>query len=103
MKNIFRALAISLFVLIATSCSSGKDPGPLEGTWQLDGMVPMTVTYRRGEEEAMGLIDKVSYKRVGDDVLVTYIDGMAKGTTLRITMTGPDSARTELGNLRRIK
>ncbi|MFC3717526.1 hypothetical protein ACFONC_15345 [Luteimonas soli] len=49
------------------------------------------------------MIEKVSYKREGNDVLVTNLDGIAKGTTFRYTMTGPDTARSELGNLRRVK
>jgi len=67
------------------------------------GEVPMTVTFRKGETEAMGMIEKVSYKTEGGDVLVTYLDGMAKGTTMRYTMTSPDSARTELGVLQRVR
>ena len=63
----------------------------------------MVVIFRSGETEALGMIDKVSYKMQGDDVLVTYEDGMAKGTTMRFTITGKDSARTELGSLRRIR
>ena len=51
----------------------------------------------------MGMIDKVSYKREGQDVLVTYLDGMAKGTTMRFTMTGPDTVHSELEALKRIR
>jgi hypothetical protein len=96
-----RNLALSVVLVLLSACSSG--PGPLEGTWQMDGLVPMTVTYRDGEEEALGMISRVSYKQEGQDVLVTYLDGMAEGNTLRITMTGPDSARTEMGTLRRVR
>ena len=63
----------------------------------------MTITFRSGETEALGMIEKVSYKTQGNDVLVTYLDGMAKGTTIRYTVTGEDSARTALGSLRRIR
>lgn len=51
----------------------------------------------------MGLISKVTYKQEGDDVLVTYIDGLAKGTTMRITITGPNTAVTGMGKLTRVK
>jgi arginyl-tRNA--protein-N-Asp/Glu arginylyltransferase len=69
----------------------------------MDGLVPMTVHSRSGETEALGIIEKVSYDVQGNDVIVTYTDGMAKGMGMRYTMTGPDTARTELGTLRRIK
>lgn len=96
-----RNCALSAVIVLLSACSSG--PGPLEGTWQMDGLVPMTVIYRDGEEEALGIISKVSYKQGGQDVLVTYLDGMAEGNTLRIRMTGPDSARTEMGTLHRVR
>lgn len=66
------------------------------------GPIPMKTTFRSGETETWGVIEKVSYKTVGNDVLVTYEDGIAKGTTLRYTMTGPNTISTELGNLRRV-
>jgi hypothetical protein len=96
---IFAILAVSLVI---ASCSSNNNPGPLEGTWQMTGSLPMIITFRSGETESLGIIEKVSYKTEGNDVLVTYLDGIAKGTTMRYTMTGPDSARTELGLLHRI-
>lgn len=89
-------------VLLIAACT-GNDPGPLlKGTWQMGGLVPMTITFRPGETEAMGMIEKVSYKVDGNDVLVTYKNGMAKGTTVRYTMTGQDTARMEFGALRRV-
>jgi hypothetical protein len=84
----------------------GGSPGPLEGAWQLEmlsGAAPITVEFRHGETEALGLIDKVSYERNGNDVLVTYEGGISKGTTVRYTMTSPDTARSELGTLRRMR
>ena len=62
----------------------------------------MKISFRNGETEAMGMIEKVSYKTDGKDVLVTYLDGIAKGTTMRYTITGPNTAKTELGPLKRI-
>ena len=69
----------------------------------MTGIAPMTVTFRNGEAEALGMIEKVSYKTEGNDVLLTYLDGIAKGTTFRYTMTDSNTARSELGTLRRIK
>lgn len=88
-------------VLLIAACT-GNDPGPLKGTWQMGGLVPMTISFRSGETEAMGMIEKVSYKVDGNYVLVTYKNGMAKGTTVRYTMTGQDTARMEFGVLRRV-
>lgn len=103
MKRTFQfAISILLATLIA-SCTSKDDPGRLEGTWKLTGIMPMTVIYRDGEEESMGMISPVSYEHEGNDVLVTYKDGMAKGTTIRITFTGANSANTGFGKLTRIK
>lgn len=66
-----------------TGC--GGSPGPLEGRWQLEmlpGAASIMVEFRHGEAEALGLIDKVSYKRQGNDVLVTYVShkGLPSGT-----------------------
>ena len=100
-KSFYWFLAITI-VFLLVACSGG-DPGPLKGTWQMGGYVPMTITFRSGETEAMGIIENVSYKTEGNDVLVTYKDGIAKGTTMRYTITGLDTARTALGSLRRIR
>jgi hypothetical protein len=101
MKRLGRLLALVVLVFAVSACSNG--PGALEGTWQMSGAMPMTITFRSGETEALGMIEKVSYKTQGNDVLVTYLDGMAKGTTIRYTITGKDSASTALGSLRRIR
>jgi hypothetical protein len=63
--------------------------------------IPMSIIYRDNEEEAMGMISEVEYEHQGNDVLVTYKSGMAKGTKVRITMTGPNSAKTAFGKLTR--
>ena len=49
------------------------------------------------------MIEKVSYEVKGNDVIVTYKDGLAKGTAMRYTVTGPNTLRTELGSLQRVK
>ncbi len=96
-----KLIFVLLIFTFITACSNG--PGPLKGTWKMNGIIPLTVTYRDDEEETMGLISKVTYKQEGDDVLVTYIDGLAKGTTMRITITGSNTAVTGMGKLTRIK
>ena len=95
-------LVISLLLLILSACS-GNDPGPLEGTWRMGGIMPMTIQFRSGETESLGMIEKVSYEIKGNDVLVTSKDGIAKGMTFRYTITGKNTAQTELGTLQRIK
>ncbi len=51
--------------LMLVGCS-GNDPGPLGGTWKMAGPIPLTVTFRYGETESLGMIDKVSYKKEGN-------------------------------------
>lgn len=96
-KSIFPLLVFTLL----SGCSEG--PGDLKGTWKMSGAMPVTVTYRDGEEESMGIISNVKYKHEGNDVLVTYMDGFAKGTTMRITITGQRTAVTGIVKLTRIK
>jgi hypothetical protein len=96
-----RRLGLLLVALALAGC--GRSPGPLEGTWRMEDPIPMTVIYRAGEEEAMGMISKVSFKESGSDVLVTYESGMAEGTTVRFTMADPNTAVSELGTLKRLK
>lgn len=63
----------------------------------------MTIQFRNGETEALGIIEKVSYEAKGNDVIVTYQDGITKGMAVRYTIIGPNTARTEMGLLQRIK
>jgi hypothetical protein len=42
----------------------------------------MTVVYRSDEEEAIGIISKVSYENEGTDVLITYESGMMEGNSV---------------------
>ena len=98
-----KTLASLVIVAAALVGCGGRDPGPLAGTWQLRGGIPMTIHFRSGESEALGVIDKVSYQVKGSDVIVTYETGITKGSAMRFTMTGPNTARSEIGNLTRIK
>jgi len=97
-----KLIAIATALLIATLSACGNDPGPLAGTWKMNGPMPMSIQFRSGETEAMGMIEKVSYEVRGNDVIVTYKDGLAKGTAMRYTVTGANTLRTELGSLRRV-
>jgi hypothetical protein len=63
-----------------------KSPGKLEGTWKASGIMPIQSTFRAGEMETMGIIEKVGYKAEGDSVIVTMKDGMMKGASVRYTL-----------------
>lgn len=99
--QILKLPAIIIFMQLLVACSNS--PGPLAGTWRLAGFMPMTIQFRDGETEAVGIIEKVSYEVRGNDVLVTYKDGLMKGTSMRYTIVASGTARTELGTLSRIK
>jgi len=100
--NTSRAIAPLALALLVAGCG-GSDPGPLKGTWRMGGVMPMTVQFRAGETEALGIIEKVSYDQKGQDVIVKYESGLMKGTAMRYTLTSPNTARSELGSLQRIK
>jgi hypothetical protein len=97
-----RTVMLLLLVSLTAACGQ-SDPGPLAGSWRLSGLVPMTIHFRHGETEALGIIEKVSYERKGSDVIVNYTSGLMKGSGIRYTITGPNTARCELGTLQRIK
>lgn len=97
-----RLITILFLLVVMVGCAQ-KSPGPLAGTWRMTGVVPMTITFRNGETEALGIIEKVSYKQEGNDVLVTYLDGIAKGTTIRYTMTSPTTAQNSFGKMQRLQ
>jgi hypothetical protein len=101
MPQFVKTLAAIVVLLALAAC--GKGPGPLEGTWRMTGPLPMTVTFRANEAEALGIIEKVSYERKGDDVIVTYESGLLKGTSVRYTMKGKNSASFALGELERVR
>ena len=91
-----------LSIVLLSSCSR-DDPGPLNGTWRMAGIVPVTVHFRRGETETMGVIEKVSYEVNGDLVTVWYKSGLMKGSAVRYVLSGTDTARSDIVLLRRIK
>ena len=55
--------------------------------------MPMKVTFRDGETETEGLIEKVGYADQGDGVLVTYKDGMMKGSSVRWKMLDEETVQ----------
>ncbi|MCA2997702.1 MAG: hypothetical protein ING75_03780 [Rhodocyclaceae bacterium] len=65
-------------------------------------MIPYTVHFRAGEEEALNIIRTVSYETKGRDVMVTYADGLSKGLTIRYTKLSPNVARASIVTFRRV-
>lgn len=102
MMRLLIGLFLTLSITSLLACTSPSDPGPLAGKWQLTGQVDMTVSFRRGETEAKGVTEKVRYEIKGKDVLVTYLEGMAKGMTMRYTLIDDNTAITNLGTLKKI-
>lgn len=102
MRAIFRLIIVGLLSIALHACSK-SDPGPLSGTWRLSGVVPMTIQFRKGESEAMGIIEKVSYEVKGNQVIVTTESGPMKGVAVRYIIKTPNTVTTQIGTLRRIK
>ncbi len=102
MNKISNIFALLVLLLILTACSN-NDPGPLAGTWKMDGVLPMTVHFRKGESETMGMIEKVSYEVKGNQVIVTSESGPMKGISARYIIASPNIVTTEFGRLRRIR
>lgn len=98
----FRGPVLSIATLVLVACST-EDPGPLEGTWTVAEPFPVTVTFRSGEMEAMGATKKVSYRTRGEEVLVTYKEGSAKGSTFRYTIVDADTVRSDSGTFHRVR
>lgn len=84
--------ALQLLVVVAAvllAACGESSPGPLAGTWISDPPVVMKTTFRKGETESMGVVEQVDYKVDGKSVLVTFKNGMAKGTTMRFVVVNP--------------
>ena len=99
MRGRFTATLLLLTALIG--CSRSR--GPLEGTWKSEGTVPMTIAFRPGETETMGVIEGVDYATEGNVVKVTYKDGMMKGSSIVFTIIDKNTATNPMFMLRRIK
>lgn len=63
----------------------------------------MTIAFRSGETEAMGVIEQVSYVTEGNVVKVTYEDGMMKGSSIAFTIIDKNTAINPLYTLHRIR
>jgi hypothetical protein len=98
----FRGVLLSVLALILVACSR-ESPGPLEGTWVVTEPFPVTVTFRPGEAEAMGVTKKVSYEIDGDEVLVTYQEGATKGRTFAYTVIDANTIRSSSGTFHRVR
>lgn len=94
---------VAAIVLAAALSGCNGSPGPLEGTWKAEGIMPMTITFRPGETEAMGVIEPVAYETRGNAVKVTYKDGMMKGSSIRFTIVDQNTATNPLYTLRRVR
>lgn len=88
-----RTLATTLLLAAALVGCGNSSPGRIQGTWQARGILPVKVTFRDGETETEGLIEKVGYSDQGDAVLITYKDGMMKGSSVRWRMLDEETAQ----------
>ncbi|MDF1690664.1 MAG: hypothetical protein P1U35_13765 [Cycloclasticus sp.] len=99
MKPLTLSLTL-LFIAFLSGCSS---PGYLEGTWQASNTtIPLIITFRQGETESMGIIEKVDYEQSGDSILVHYKSGMMKGTSFRFLVVDRNTIKSQLGTFKRI-
>ena len=97
----FRTLIAVALAMSLAACGDSS-PGPLAGTWQAGGILPMKVTFRSGETESMGIIEKVGYKTEGNSVVVTYKDGLMKGSAVRFHLVAATTARAMDTTFRKI-
>jgi hypothetical protein len=96
-------LVVVVAILGSLIACESRDPGPLKGTWRATGPVPMTVTYRSGESEVHGVIEKASYDVAGDDVIVTTESGPLKGLATRLQIVDPNTLQAAFGRLHRVR
>jgi hypothetical protein len=90
-------------LVFGLSACTNDDPGPLKGTWKMNGAFPMTVQFRDGESETMGIIEKVSYEIKGNQVLVTLENGPMKGMAARYVIANTNTVTAPFGALTRLK
>jgi hypothetical protein len=94
-------VTMAVIGLLLAGC--GGSPGALEGTWKASGALPMTITFRPGETEAMGIIEHVDYKTEGNTVQVTYKDGLMKGSSMKFVLLDRNTATNPMYTLRRVR
>ena len=63
----------------------------------------MTIIFRPGETEAMGVIEHVEYKTEGKSVEVTYKDGLMKGSSMKYLLVDRDTAKNAMFTLHRVR
>lgn len=63
----------------------------------------MTIIFRPGETETMGVIEHVDYKTEGTSVEVTYKDGLMKGTSMKFVLVDPNTATNPMYTMRRVR
>lgn len=105
LRKQFLVLMLVFAVAVFSGCTRNS-PGPIEGTWELTelaGIMRVTMTFRPGEAESLGIIDKVTYRSEGRDVIVTYETGLSKGSAMRVTVVDENTIRTDLGTFRRVR
>lgn len=95
-----RLILLAIATLMIAACS-GKDPGPLAGTWQ--SSIGTTIQFRTGEAVADGIVSKVSYKISGNSVKVVHTYGPTKGSTARYIIIDADTAKTDYITIKRVK
>lgn len=100
--NFLRTLIVSLVFMSITACSD-NNPGVLEGTWKGEGLMVFDTTFREDEVEIMGTIEKVSYRKDGENVLVTYESGQSKGSTIRFNIIDNDTIQSPFVKYKRLK
>ena len=98
---ILRGILLGLASALLASCAN-QNPGPLAGTWMATEPFPVTVTFRDGETEAMGVTRAASYEVHGNEVLVTYAEGSNKGTTFKYQVINPNTIRSDSATFRRV-
>lgn len=102
--NKIKSLIVSIIFIVSITACSNNDPGPLAGSWEIRNTVmPMVFQFRNGEAESMGMIEKVTYKKDGNSVIVTSKNGIAKGVSMRYRIINKDTLQAGPGLMHRIK
>ena len=102
MRNLLRRCASVLASVTLVACGH-DDPGPLAGTWAHDS-TGLRTTFRNGEMETLGMIEKASYVVDGYTVTVTSESGPMKGVASRFTMTRDGkAARSSVDVIRKVE
>lgn len=83
-----RLMIVAIVCTLLSACGDSS-PGPLAGTWKATGVMPMMASFRDGQTEALGIIEKVDSKVEGKSVIVTYKDGLMKGSSVRFVLVNP--------------